>query len=296
MSPALRIAIGIATVGRPQLMEVVLAELRRQSRPPDLIAVCAPTPADVGDVALAAGIEVDVIVGPRGLTRQRNAILNRAREFDVIVFFDDDFLPERSYLHVVEQVFAKYSDVVMATGTVVADGIVGPGLTVDEAHRRLASIDPIDGRPDEMRDVAGGYGCNMAVRVEAVNSARCRFDDNLPLYGWLEDVDFSGQIAPFGRIVKLAAAQGVHLGIKQGRQSGVRLGYSQIANPIYLSRKGTCSWSRAMRLMSRNIAANCLRSVKPEPYVDRLGRAAGNLRALRDLLAGRLAPERILDL
>jgi GT2 family glycosyltransferase len=136
----------------------------------------------------------------------------------------------------------------------------------------------------------------MAVRIAAATAGRCRFDDRLPLYGWLEDVDFSRQIARRGRIVKLTAAQGVHLGIKQGRQSGIRLGYSQIANPIYLSRKGTCSRARALRLMSRNIAANCIRSLKPEPYIDRLGRATGNLRAFRDLLTGRLAPERILEL
>ena len=84
--------------------------------------------------------------------------------------------------------------------------------------------------------------------------------------------------------------------MKQGRQSGMRLGYSQIANPIYLSRKGTLPWSRALRLMGRNTAANLLRLMSPEPYIDRAGRANGNIRAFRDLLSGSLAPERILEL
>jgi len=48
--------------------------------------------------------------------------------------------------------------------------------------------------------------------------------------------------------------------------------------------------------MSRNIAANLLRSLTPEPYVDRAGRVAGNLKAFGDLIAGRLDPGRVLEL
>jgi hypothetical protein len=177
---------------------------------------------------------------------------------------------------------------------VLADGIIGPGLPLADARRLLREAGPAPAGRADLREVANGYGCNMALRVAA--ATHCRFDDRLPLYGWLEDVDFSLQLARCGRIVQASAARGVHLGIKQGRQSGVRLGYSQIANPIYLSLKGTFPWPRAVRLMSRNIAANLVRSLRPEPYVDRFGRAAGNLRAIRDLVTGRLAPERILEL
>jgi GT2 family glycosyltransferase len=134
------------------------------------------------------------------------------------------------------------------------------------------------------------------LRVAAVAAGQYRFDEKLPLYGWLEDVDFSLRLGQRGRIVKAMAAQGVHLGIKKGRQSGRRLGYSQIANPIYLSRKGVFPWRRALRLMSRNIAANLLRLPHPEPYIDRFGRASGNIKAFGDLLTGRLTPERILEL
>jgi GT2 family glycosyltransferase len=160
----------------------------------------------------------------------------------------------------------------------------------------LSLATPIGLVPDTLLPVDNGYGCNMAVRMAAVERLGCRFDENLPLYGWLEDVDFSRRLALCGRLVRAPAACGVHLGIKRGRQSGRRLGYSQIANPVYLSRKGTCPWRRSLRLMARNVAANLLRAVKPEPYVDRAGRVAGNLRAFKDLCAGRLAPERILEL
>lgn len=257
--------------------------------------VCAPTADDVGPLP-DDGIAPQTVIGPRGLTRQRNAILDRAREFDIVVFFDDDFLAEASYLAAIERVFVEHPDVALATGRVIADGIIGPGLSLHEARWALTLAEPLGPAPEELLPVDNGYGCNIAVRVAAVEQLGCRFDERLPLYGWLEDVDFSRRLASCGRIVRALGARGVHLGIKRGRQSGRRLGYSQIANPIYLSRKGTCPWRRSLRLMLRNSAANLLRSLKPEPYVDRWGRVVGNLRAFKDLLAGRLAPERILDL
>jgi GT2 family glycosyltransferase len=169
-------------------------------------------------------------------------------------------------------------------------------LDIDEARRRLVEHVSRDAGGREFAAVSNGYGCNMAVRLQAARIAQCRFDERLPLYGWLEDVDFSRQLARHGQIVKVSAAQGIHLGVKLGRQSGVRLGYSQIANPIYLSRKGTCPWPQALQMMSRNIAMNLARSLRPEPYIDRLGRVAGNLKAIGDLLTGRLDPQRILEL
>jgi hypothetical protein len=292
----LRIAVGIATIGRPALLQGMLSELGRQARLPDVTIICAPNAADIGELPDMPRLGIDAITGPRGLTRQRNAILDRAQDCDAVVFFDDDFIPAPAYLGVVEQAFMRHPDVAMVTGMVLADGIGGPGLSLAEAQDILRESGPATVGPGDMRDVPNGYGCNMALRVADATSAQCRFDDRLPLYGWLEDVDFSLQLARSGRIVQVFAARGVHLGIKQGRQSGVRLGYSQIANPIYLSAKGTFPWPRALRLMSRNIAANFVRSLRPEPYVDLLGRVAGNLKAIRDLARGRLAPERILDL
>jgi hypothetical protein len=115
----------------------------------------------------------------------------------------------------------------------------------------------------------------------------------LPLYGWLEDVDFSRQLARFGRVVSTDATRGVHLGVKQGRQRGVKLGYSQVANPLYLIGKGTMSPRRALTLIARNLAANTVRSLRAEPWVDRRGRLIGNVRAMLDLVTGRLDPRRI---
>jgi hypothetical protein len=276
------------------LLRASLDELVRQLRPPERIVVCAPGADDIGVVADDAKIEV--ALGPRGPTCQRSAPLDQVRDCDVVIFFDDDFLPTPCYLEVVERVFTACPDVAMMTGLVIADGIIGPGISLEEARSWVAMFGTITRDWRELEEVANGYGCNMAMRLATVEAAHCRFDESLPLYGWLEDVDFRLHLAQRGRIVKALAAHGVHLGIKEGRQTGKRLGYSQIANPIYLSRKGTLPWLRALRLMSRNIAANLLRLMTPEPYIDRAGRASGNIKAFRDLLSGSLTPERILEL
>uniref|UniRef100_UPI00195349D0 glycosyltransferase family 2 protein n=1 Tax=Escherichia coli TaxID=562 RepID=UPI00195349D0 len=67
-----------------------------------------------------------------------------------------------------------------------------------------------------------GYGCNMTVRLSVIHAHGIRFDEDLPLYAWLEDVDLSRRMAPYGRIVGSATMRGVHLGSKRGRSSGIR--------------------------------------------------------------------------
>ena len=167
-------------------------------------------------------------------------------------------------------------------------------MDVTSARAALASFAPAKDLP--LIDIYNVYGCNMALRLSAVYANGVNFDENLPLYGWLEDVDFSRQLAPFGRIIRNEGMIGVHLGSKGGRGSGVRTGYSQIANPLYLWRKGTLRLDRALMQMCRNILANYAKLMRPEPWVDRRGRALGNALGFRDLVRGRLHPKGMLDL
>src|SRR5579863_350083 len=180
----LRIAVGIATVGRPALLHAVLDELMRQSRLPDRVVVCAPSDADVGGIKTGPALEI--VVGPRGLTIQRNAILACLDDFDVVQFFDDDFLPATDYLAVAERAFAADPTIAMATGSVIADGIKGPGIDLDTARSIVAAC--ATGAVDTTFElVEDAYGCNMAVRLAAARAMQCRFDERLPLYGWMED-------------------------------------------------------------------------------------------------------------
>jgi GT2 family glycosyltransferase len=289
----MKIVIGIATAGRRDVLSETLAHLMGQSRLPDAILVCPAEPADFDEPAAERlSVAVRRVEGRRGSCGQRNAILDAAGDADLVVFLDDDYMPARDFLAEAELLFEDRPDIVAATGTVLADGIHGPGIGADEARRVLAA-DP--GEPKAIRPAYNAYGCNMLVRMAAVRAAGARFDENLPLYGWQEDVDFCRQIAPRGEIVHSTTLRGVHLGSKRGRTSGLRFGYSQIANPIYLWRKGNMTPRKALRLIAGNVAANILGSLREQEFVDRRGRLKGNGIALVDLMKARLDPQRILS-
>ncbi|MCT7375581.1 glycosyltransferase family 2 protein [Chelativorans salis] len=293
-----RFAIGIATSGRREILKTLLPHLARQVRRPDEVVICAAREDDVDMEALdAIGLDIRVLVSERGLCRQRNHILRNVPAADILLFLDDDFLMAPSYVDETERIFVSEPSVIMCTGTVDADGITGPGIDISEA---LAIIDrgrhdPADAS-DDPQTIYNAYGCNMAVRMATVRTEGLAFDENLPLYGWLEDVDFSRQMARHGKIVISRRLRGVHLGTKSGRTSGVRFGYSQIANPIYLVRKKTMSLRHASVQIARNLLANTIKLFTPEPWVDRKGRFKGNIRALADLLRGRLAPQNVAAL
>lgn len=291
----MNIIIGIPTVGRATILRQTLAEFQKQSRQPDGIMVCGATPADVAG-ATAAAENVTVLMSSAGLPRQRNAILEAAilADADIVVFFDDDFLPHADYLAAIERHMLANPRTVVATGAVLADGIKGPGLTVG-AGREIIARGAANIGADAPSFAA--YGCNMVVRVEPVRTGDVRFDERLPMYGWQEDVDFSRRLADFGDVMSVGAALGVHLGVKQGRSSGIRLGYSQVANPLYLSAKRRgYPLRRAITHIASNVAMNVVKSAWPEPYVDRRGRLKGNILAMRDLVFGAMLPERILEL
>ena len=295
MTQHLRIAIAIATTGRPVVLTETLREVKRQTRAADIVAICPALEEDVDRPALSAlDLPIRFCRGDKGASAQRNAILRDLPDVDIVLFLDDDFFLAPDYLAELAALFSAHEDVVLATGVLIADGASGPGYAAAEARAMIAAAR----RPAKpgFTTVFCGYGCNMAVRWSALRGRDCWFDEELPLYSWAEDVDFSRQAAAFGTVLKADALTGVHLATKHGRTSGVRFGYSQVANPIYLRAKGSYSWRRALGSVGRNLAANGLRALWSEPYIDRRGRLAGNGLAFLDLCRGRLAPERVLDL
>lgn len=285
----MRIHAVIATTGRPLIVRQVVSRLSKQSRPPDGVLVVGASPDDIAGLDGAFDI-LETMVARRGLCRQRNAALDHLGDrTDVVAFFDDDFVPAHDFLARLEALLKDQPDVVGATGILVADGAQTQPIGFDDAVDRL---DRSGDRPTPNKsDCLSLYGCNMAIRLSA--AAGLRFDEKLPLYGWQEDVDFTHQLSWRGRLVRTSELTGVHMGARSGKTSGKRLGYSQIANVVYLWRKGTmCPWL-GERLLFQNIVSNVVRSIWPEHDIDRRGRLAGNLLALRDLMKGTIDPERI---
>lgn len=288
----MRIHVVIPTTGRAGIVGQVVRRLMGQTRVPDGIVVVG---AGVDDVE---GLEdlvprLRVMTAPKGLCRQRNAGLDAvAGECDAVVFIDDDFVPANDFLENAEALLAANDQIVGLTGQLVADGAQTGSLTFEEAVRRL---DVEYQRPQRVTArTVWLYGCNMVVRLDA--ECDLRFDEALPLYGWQEDVDFSSRLGRRGEMYRSHLLTGIHLGVRGGRTSGRRLGYSQVANVIYLRRKGTIRLLHGWRIMVCNVAINLLMSIRPEPDIDRRGRLAGNLRAFIDLIQGRLDPLKVLSL
>ena len=290
----MRLAVGIATRGRAAILLETLRLLHAQTQPPDRTLICYTAEADVAGIRETYPA-VELFLSAPGSACQRNVLLRSATDCDAVLFLDDDFLAAPSYIAVMTKVMASDPTITVLTGTVIADGAKGPGLSLESG---LAYLQDDAASENDLTSIPwfNGYGCNMAIRMSVVRQHDLEFDERLPLYAWYEDIDFTRRVSLHGRTVKLHGARGVHLGTKSGRTSGRRLGYSQVANPIYLARKGSFPWSNTFRSVGRNVLMNCILSMWPESYIDRRGRLWGNGRALMDLISGCLAPERILEL
>jgi GT2 family glycosyltransferase len=291
------VAVVISTRGRPETVAASVRQLANQTRLPDQIFVIGSAADDLVGLDASAN-NLTVQVGRIGSSSQRNDGLALAgARFSYIVFFDDDFVPSRFWLERMADIFQSRPDIAGITGAVLADGTTTAGIPLDRARSMVELRDATPssgGTLHEKPPYGGNMGCNMAFRHSALRDVR--FDERLPLYAWLEDHDFRGQVERHGRVVRADCLWGVHLGQKQGRVPGVTLGYSQIANPIYLARKGTVPKTYLAKLAAKNVIINAVRSLRPEPFIDRRGRLRGNLLALIDLFHGRIAPERVLQL
>jgi hypothetical protein len=296
----------IATKGRPRETARLLDYLAVQTLPATRIYICGTGPADIelaGQHPLALDGTVRAFVSDQmGSTWQRNAasrhMLADGGDQDFAAFFDDDFVPAADWLARCADYFSAMPDVATLTGQVLADGVRQASLSYEDADAYIAGARPAEkhwASGDAVRDISAVYGCNMAARLNVVRE--CPFDERLPLYAWQEDRDFTGQVLKYGRAIYAPNCRGVHLGVKAGRTSGLRFGYSQVANPIYLSGKKTMTPRVAARFVGRALASNTIKTVlRRTALFDYPGRLRGNVMALADLVRGRCIPERILDL
>jgi glycosyltransferase involved in cell wall biosynthesis len=290
----MKIGVVVATLGRRQEAEDLAHDLTNQSEPPDSVVFCVIDDAD-GPQNLSLHTMCVVGCDRKGSCAQRNVGIDVVVDScDVIVFMDDDFVPARDYFEQLRRFLALHPEAAGVTGEILADGATGPGLARDEALFLLSDSGSGGNSDRGFRERRGLYGCNMAVRTRALGELR--FDEAMPLYGWLEDLDLSTRLSRRGKLYHVHALKGVHRGVKRGRTSGIRFGYSQIANPVYLLLRGRIPMHYAAANLLRNLAANSIGVVRPEPWVDRSGRLKGNAIGIWDMLRGRLRPGRILEL
>jgi GT2 family glycosyltransferase len=287
-----KLAVIVASAQRAQTLHETLLSLLRQRRLPGQILVAVPDDGHV-DSATRRMPNVAVIHSAVGSTRQRNAGIDAlAPAVELVTFFDDDVEIHEDYLENVVGAFDSWPEAVLADGRVLVDGKDIPRVRAQEiiaasghAPHTVTAIGP---------EVA--YGCNMTVRRSALATAR--FDERLPLYGYMEDRDFAFQCARLGRIIRCESATLVHLRPHGGRGSPRRFGFSQVMNPIYLWSKGSFASRRGVFLqVSRPLVVNSVLSLVPgQSGRRRRQQFAGNCRALSRALRGRIAPEDMLGL
>jgi GT2 family glycosyltransferase len=290
----MKIGLVIASFGRSELLQQLVPRIEQQVRRPDEIVLSVVSNKDLA-ANFAPDDKTRVLYSSPGSCAQRNKGLAFLRDrVDVVLFIDDDFWMSATYVQELERIFSANDDIVAATGLVLADGATTAGISVADAEKCLEDYQRVPAPNSTIRDVPDTYGCNMAFRASKIRDLN--FDERLPLYGWQEDVDFSAQLRERGRIIWTNALWGVHLGTKRGKISGVRFGYSQVINPLFIFRKGNMSLRRAAWLICKNIAANAAKSLFPEHYVDRWGRLKGNMIGLLHAMSGKLDPMYALNL
>jgi len=290
-SRIMRIAVVVASVNRAEEVGQLLFALKRQSLQPSTVILSVVSKTDLPDDLPP---DVEIVLGSAGLTIQRNRGLEMiAGRCDVVVFFDDDFIPTKDALQGIRQFFETYPDVVGGTGLVLRDGVRGGGISYESALEIIRQFETEPVSPIKNDDFLFAYGCNMAFRTSVIGSLR--FDESLPLYGWQEDMDFAARISVHGKVIRTTAFAGVHRGVNKGRSPGKAFGFSQIVNPAYLVRKGTMTPKKALTLIVKNVLANHAKCFRPEPFVDRRGRLLGNWLGLFHLLQGKTDPTLILS-
>lgn len=278
-----RIGVVVASAGRAALLDEVLPIMAGQITT-DLILRFLVVVPDDSSAPSAPPRGFEVVRAPRGLTAQRNVAIDHLTDTDIIVFFDDDAIPAPDY---VLQIAEAFDDprVLGATGAVLRDGAGGDEVSISDALSILSAPQ----RPTTAPDTGGRslYGCNMAIRTTAL--AEDRFDEELPLYGWLEDRDLGERLLKRGLLADVDAARIVHLGARSGgRTAHRRFGYAQIANVVHLRRKGSLSRRDAVQLILRPLAANAIGLGSGW----RRKRLLGNIMAFGDLSTGRIGPRR----
>ena len=230
---------------------------------------------------------------------QRNTALDHVADTDLVAFIDDDMELCSSYLASMVRLFSADPELVVASGSMLADG--GRAQQVSREQAKILCRDAELARPAENPVITCpldyAYGCNLIVRGSAARANR--FDERLSLYAWLEDSDFSYHCTRGGKPPATnLSAQCVHLGWRGGRISGQKMGYSQIINPFYLWRKARVFSLRHIfvQYWMRCLVANCIGVVWGKPEDDRLNRLKGNAIAMLHLLKGRCDPMAINQL
>lgn len=244
------VTLAVVTLRRPDTLTRMLESVAASSRLPDEVIVVDGDDAGSAEPVVRSFADrfenVECLRSPRGITRQRNVALRRARG-EVIVFLDDDVELARDML---QELLAAYEDptVIGAAGRILEPkshriggkqavfrrwlpgGVRHQGTFTRFGYPRyLLDV-------DRARDVEFMQGCFMSARSEHARAVG--FDEHLAEYALGEDEDFSYRLSRRGRIRYVPRALIRHE--KQGfleQDATVAFGRAVSENRTYLFRK-----------------------------------------------------------
>jgi GT2 family glycosyltransferase len=293
------ISVVIASKGRPDFVSETIENLERQTLKPKEIIIVVPSKEDLPTKRW--GDDVRYIVGPLGLTVQRNKGIEAiSNTVTYVAFFDDDFELKADYLEQAVAFMNANVSVVGISGHILVDG----GISRDDAKKLIASYKP-GANPRGMFYSQGKhhilYGCNMIIRRDVLNYEK--FDENLPFYSYGEDYDLSIRLERYGLIGRFHGCIGVHLETPGGRVREVLRGYSFVANNWYFLKKGVMhqppliAWTRFWLIcFGKSTLTSLSNLLKGDRSLDWSGRLKGQLLALKDICLGCCHPGRIKEM
>lgn len=277
------------SVNRPEMLHESVLSAIEQSIPCRVI-VSVPGEEHVSRETLALP-GVELAIGGPGLCAQRNAALRKvASRAGVVFFFDDDVEIERHYVANMLEMFARHPEVVLASGVNVGLGAPAGTLTRETA-KALINRHAATAPASQIKPMRAVIGCMMAFQARLIGSVA--FDERLPLYGYMEDYDFSLQCKQHGELVEVENCLLVHIETSQGRMGSRRRGYSEIVNPIYIWKKKT--GADFVRTMLGSLRRT-VRSARRVGDVSGRQQFLGNLMGWKAVLTGEINPEKILYL
>lgn len=316
-------AVVVCTLDRPAAVGRLLEALAAQERPADeVLVVDASSGSATAEVVEAAGCgrpgdprHRAVAPEDRGLTRQRNVGL-AATSGELVVFLDDDTVPDPDYLAELEACFARHPDAVGVGGTIVeagwrparpgrpepgwyrqggwerpegarwrlrrALGLAGrlpPGWMPPSGHGRPVAFLPPDGEDHRVEFVMGGAS---AWRRSVFD--RHRFDPAFEGYGLYEDLDLCTTVGVDGPLYVAGAARLRHLHAPEGRPDHRRYGRMVVENGWYVWRHRWPQPGPADRVRwwaTTAVLAACRAAGGPGGRAEARGRLAGMAAALR---------------
>ena len=240
------ITVIIPTLARSKSLRRLLDSVAKQTRLPEqIIIVDASEDHDTeAVVSLADAVLQDRLEyyrAERGLTRQRNFGLQKARG-EIIGFFDDDVVLDENYLEEIAKPFASdpHQRIGGATGYIYSPKVKKniyrhflskiPDLVFN--FRRMAKYYHIRLLPEEpfeaIISIRYLQGCNMFLRKQVFQEYQ--FDSWFEGYGLGEDLEFGLRVSQTWRIVGIGAARLYHLHDPSGRPNYRKLGKMWLEN------------------------------------------------------------------